>query len=104
MSFASLNVMILLCKSYDMIALLTLNCPSGHHNLAKPIITAPKVHHNLPVRAIIVGKKCGALTKKQKSGQIRSIPTLYLVNEVFSYEFRYAQRYEPRFAQRYDFA
>ena len=46
---------------YDMIALLTLNCPSGHHNLAKPIITAPKVHHNLPARAIIVGKKCGAL-------------------------------------------
>ena len=60
MSLASLSVMILLRKSCDMIALLTLNCPSGHHNLAKPIITAPKVHHNLPARAIMVGKKCGA--------------------------------------------
>ena len=60
MSLAALSVMILLRKSCDMIALLTLNCPSGHHNLAKPIITAPKVHHNLPARAIIVGKKCGA--------------------------------------------
>ena len=121
MSLASLSVMILLRKSCDMIALLTLNCTSGHHNLAKPIITAPS-NPNAPFGAIHdtqcqFMKACFQFTQpqgcnslpapraiKQKSGQICSIPTLYLANEVFSYELRYAQRYEPRFAQRYDFA
>ena len=50
MNLAPPNVISLLCKRYDMIALLLQTAPKVHHNYAKRIIT-----HNLP-KAIIVDR------------------------------------------------
>ena len=55
MNLAPPNVISLLCKRYDMIALLLQTAPKVHHNYAKRIIT-----HNLP-KAIIVDFRCAKI-------------------------------------------
>ena len=66
MNLASPNVMSLLRKRYDMIALILQTAPKGHHNYAKHIIT-----HNSP-QAIIVDLSFAKITPTPKSVVFRA--------------------------------